>query len=149
MYGRYAMSGINFANRFISDVFWPVVRTPPSQRDYAAINAALASIEKELAIADKVLATCAYLAGDDFRLHLRLHWSWLEVFYARYHLHSLFFPSAYIIQVCSNCLCGRVMCAKDLLRDRVDIFEYPCALAEVAERGGWVFECEDRRKSGT
>ena len=29
---------------------------------------ALASIEKELAIADKVLATCAYLAGDHFSL---------------------------------------------------------------------------------
>ena len=59
---------INFANRFISDVFWPVVRTPPSQRNYPAINSALSSIEKELAIADKVLATCAYLAGDDFSL---------------------------------------------------------------------------------
>ena len=59
---------INFANHFISDVFWHVVRTPPSQRDYAVIDAALASIEKELAIADKVLANCAYLAGDDFSL---------------------------------------------------------------------------------
>ena len=88
-----------------------------------------------------------YLAGDDFRLHLRLHRSWFEVFYAREHLHSLFFLSAYIIQVCSNCLCDRVMCAKDLLRGRVDIFEYSCALAKVAERDAWVFECEDRRKS--
>ena len=59
---------INFANRFISDVFWPVVRTPPSQRNYPAINLALSSIEKELAIADKVLSARAYLAGDDFSL---------------------------------------------------------------------------------
>lgn len=59
---------INFASRFISEVFWPLVRIPHSQRDYAAVNAALASIEKELAIADKVLATHAYLAGDDFSL---------------------------------------------------------------------------------
>jgi glutathione S-transferase len=59
---------INFASHFISDVFWPLVRLPPSQRDYAAITAALASVEKELAIADQVLATHAYLAGDDFSL---------------------------------------------------------------------------------
>ena len=59
---------INFAGRFISDVFWPLVRVPPSRRDYAAITMALASIEKELAIADKVLATNAYLAGDHFSL---------------------------------------------------------------------------------
>ena len=90
-----------------------------------------------------------YIAGDDFRLHLRLHRSWFEVFYAREHLHSLFLLSAYIIQVCSDCLCERVMCAKDLLRGLVDIFEYPFALAKVAERGGWVVDCEDRRKSGT
>ena len=44
------------------------MRVPPSQRDYAAITAALASVEKELAIADKVLANHAYLAGDDFSL---------------------------------------------------------------------------------
>ena len=59
---------INFASHFISNVFWPLVRVPPSQRDYAAINVALASIEKELAIADKVLSTYAYLAGDQFSL---------------------------------------------------------------------------------
>ena len=59
---------INFASHFISNVFWPLVRVPPSQRDHAAITTALASIEKELAIADKVLATFAYLAGDHFSL---------------------------------------------------------------------------------
>ena len=59
---------INFASHFISDVFWPLVRTPPSQRDHAAITAALRSTEKELVIADKVLATRDYLAGDDFSL---------------------------------------------------------------------------------
>ena len=59
---------INFASHFISDVFWPIVRMPPSKRDYVAINVSLALIEKELAIADKVLATHAYLAGDHFSL---------------------------------------------------------------------------------
>lgn len=59
---------INFASHFISDVFWPLVRIPPSQRNFAAITAALVSIEKELAVANKILATHDYLAGDDFSL---------------------------------------------------------------------------------
>ena len=59
---------INFASHFISDVFWPLVRTPPSQRDYASISVALDSLEKELATAERVLATQAHLAGDDFSL---------------------------------------------------------------------------------
>ena len=59
---------INFASHFTSNVFWPLVRIPPSQRDYEAIKEALVSIEKELAIADKVLATYPYLAGDHFSL---------------------------------------------------------------------------------
>ena len=59
---------INFASHFISDVFWPLVRIPPSKRDFAAIKAALTSIEKELAIANKILANHDYLAGNDFSL---------------------------------------------------------------------------------
>jgi glutathione S-transferase len=59
---------INFASQFISDVFWPLVRIPPSKRDYAAINSAVTSIESELSIAEKVLATHAYIAGDNFSL---------------------------------------------------------------------------------
>ena len=59
---------INFASNFISDVFWPLVRIPPSQRDSAVITAALTSIEKELAVANKILATQDYLAGNDFSL---------------------------------------------------------------------------------
>ena len=59
---------INFASHFISDVFWPLVRIPPSKRDFAAIKAALTLIEKELAVADKILATHDFLAGDDFSL---------------------------------------------------------------------------------
>ena len=59
---------LNFASQFISAVFWPLVRIPPSQRDYPAVTAALGLVEKELAIADKVLANNAYLAGDDFSL---------------------------------------------------------------------------------
>ncbi len=41
---------------------------PPSQCDHAAITAALVQIEKELALAGKILVTHAYLAGDNFRI---------------------------------------------------------------------------------
>lgn len=47
-------------------IFWPLVRIPPPQRDYAAITFAVTSIERELTIAEKVLATHAFIAGDDF-----------------------------------------------------------------------------------
>jgi len=59
---------INFASAFIANVFWRLVRTPPSQRDYSAIAEALTAIEAQLALADTALATRAYLAGDDFSL---------------------------------------------------------------------------------
>ena len=59
---------LNFASQFISVVFWPLVRTPPSKRDYPAVTVALGQVERELAIADKVLASNAFLAGDDFTL---------------------------------------------------------------------------------
>jgi glutathione S-transferase len=59
---------INFAHNFISNVFWPLVRVPPSQRDYSAITEALVLIEKELVVADKILAANAFLAGNDFTL---------------------------------------------------------------------------------
>ena len=59
---------INFASMFISAVFWPLVRIAPSKRDFAAIDAALKSVEAELAIADAALAKTRYLAGDDFSL---------------------------------------------------------------------------------
>ena len=59
---------INFASKFIEAIFWPLIRIPPSQRNYTEISAALAHVERELAIADRVLATTTYLAGEDFSL---------------------------------------------------------------------------------
>jgi len=59
---------INFASMFTLTVFWPLVRVAPSQRDYTAIMAALASIENQLSIADTALAGRPYLAGDAFSL---------------------------------------------------------------------------------
>ena len=44
------------------------MRIPPLQRSHVAIAAALASLEKELAIAAKGLAINAYLVGDKFSL---------------------------------------------------------------------------------
>lgn len=59
---------LNFASVFISAVFWPLVRIAPSKRDFAAIGAALKSVEAELAIADAALAKTRFLAGNDFSL---------------------------------------------------------------------------------
>jgi len=59
---------INFASMFISAVFWPLVRIAPSKRDFEAIDAALKSVEAELAIADAALAKTRYLVGDAFSL---------------------------------------------------------------------------------
>lgn len=59
---------LNFASIFIPAVFWPLVRIAPSKRDFAAIDAALKSVEAELAIADAVLAKTLYLAGGAFSL---------------------------------------------------------------------------------
>ena len=53
---------------FIPAVFWPLIRTAPSKRDFAAIDKALKSVDAELAIADAALAKTRYLAVDAFSL---------------------------------------------------------------------------------
>ena len=59
---------LNFAGPFISTVFWPMVRIPPSQRTYSSIAAALTLVEGALAVADQELAKSEYLAGENFSL---------------------------------------------------------------------------------
>ena len=59
---------LNFASIFIPAVFWPLIRIAPSKRDFPAIDAALKSVEAELAIADAALVKTRYLAGDAFSL---------------------------------------------------------------------------------
>jgi glutathione S-transferase len=59
---------INIALNFTGPVFWRVVRTPPQRQDPAAIAAALATLEKKLAIAEAQLVRDDHLAGPDFTL---------------------------------------------------------------------------------
>ena len=59
---------LNFANQFILPGYWPLVRSPPSQRDYLVGTGALGLVEKELSIVDKAPASDAFLAGQEFSL---------------------------------------------------------------------------------
>ena len=53
----------SFAREFQRPVFWPLVRTPPEQRDLKAIAQACSKCAELLAIPNEVLKTRAYLAG--------------------------------------------------------------------------------------
>ena len=55
------------AEAFTGPVFWRVVRTPNDRWDHAAIAAAVAYLESQLAIAEPRLAS-GYLCGDKFTL---------------------------------------------------------------------------------
>ncbi|WP_309676753.1 glutathione S-transferase [Pseudomonas sp.] len=54
----------SFAGPFRT-VFWGVLRTPESQQDWPAINAAIKECNGLLSMADQVLATQPYLSGDE------------------------------------------------------------------------------------
>ncbi|MCY1450391.1 Glutathione S-transferase GstB [compost metagenome] len=55
----------SFAGPFRT-LFWGTLRTPPEQRDEAAIAAALAECGRLLEIPEKTLATQPYLSGEHF-----------------------------------------------------------------------------------
>lgn len=61
-------SKINFAGKFIAPVFQKLIRTAPSKRDYAAIEAAILIVDKYLDIAERQLSNTKYLAGDTLTL---------------------------------------------------------------------------------
>jgi len=61
-------SKINVTLNFTAPIFWKVVRTAPSQRDTAAVNQAIAKLDKFFDIAETQLSRNAYLAGSDFTL---------------------------------------------------------------------------------
>jgi len=50
----------------IFDLFWGLIRTPPEQRNQAAIDASRAKTTDAFRIADAALAERAFLAGDGF-----------------------------------------------------------------------------------
>lgn len=49
-------------------VFWGLVRTPPEQRDPAAIGRGVEALGKALAVVDGALASRPFLAGDSFTM---------------------------------------------------------------------------------
>lgn len=59
---------INATLNFTGPIFWRVVRTAPSRRDPAAIEAAITRFAGILDIAEAQLAANAFLAGPDFTL---------------------------------------------------------------------------------
>ena len=52
----------------IVPLFWGLVRTPPEQRDHAAIAAGRKRSEEALFLLDRELAKTRFLAGDDFSM---------------------------------------------------------------------------------
>ena len=52
----------------IVPLFWGLVRTPPEQRDHAAIAAGRKRSEEALLLLDRELAKTRFLAGDDFSM---------------------------------------------------------------------------------
>jgi glutathione S-transferase len=56
---------INVTLGFTAPIFWRVVRTAPSKRNPAAIDAAVSTLDSFLDIAEAQLSRGAFLAGDD------------------------------------------------------------------------------------
>jgi glutathione S-transferase len=59
---------VSIAAAFTGPVFWAVVRTPPSRRDSAALERALATLGEWLEIAERRLEKSAFLASDALTL---------------------------------------------------------------------------------
>lgn len=59
---------LNVALNFTAPLFWPLVRTPVTERDETAIVHALARLHHFLTIADRQLEKAPFLAGNDFSL---------------------------------------------------------------------------------
>jgi len=57
---------LSVAGPAITPVFWGLVRTPPEQRNYAAIEDGKRKTNAAMTIADAQLSKTAYLAGDAF-----------------------------------------------------------------------------------
>jgi glutathione S-transferase len=55
-------------NRPMSGVFWGLVRTPPEQRDLAAVAAAIEETARGWRMIDAKLSSHGYIAGADFTL---------------------------------------------------------------------------------
>ncbi|MEO1066566.1 MAG: glutathione S-transferase family protein [Pseudomonadota bacterium] len=61
-------SKLNIAVKFTAPIFWGLVRTAPSKRNYDAIEKSIGVLENNLDIAERQLDRGPYLAGDAFTL---------------------------------------------------------------------------------
>jgi glutathione S-transferase len=57
-----------FSRDFQRPVFWPLVRTPPEQRDMKAVNEAIGKCIDLLKVPETYLAKTRFLAGDAFTM---------------------------------------------------------------------------------
>ena len=61
-------SKINVTLTFTAGIFWPLIRTAPAKRNPAAIEQAIAKLDKVLDIAEAQLSKGPFIAGRDFTL---------------------------------------------------------------------------------
>jgi len=100
----------SFSREFQRPVFWPLVRTPPEQRDNAAIAAAVKKCGEMLAVPEQMLKEKPYLGGSQFSMgdiplgcHIQL---WMRLPIERPRLPGL---EAWFARLCERPAYGRIV----------------------------------------
>jgi glutathione S-transferase len=99
-----------FSREFQRPVFWPLVRTPPEQRDQAAIAAAVKKCGDMLHVAEQTLKDRPYLGGKSFTMgdiplgcHIQL---WMRLPIERPKLPGV---EAWFARLCERPAYGRIV----------------------------------------
>jgi glutathione S-transferase len=100
----------SFSREFQRPVFWPLVRTPPEQRDAAAIAAAVKKCGEMLAVPESTLSRQPYLGGKQFTMgdiplgcHIQL---WMRLPIQRPKLPGV---EAWFARLCERPAYGRIV----------------------------------------
>jgi glutathione S-transferase len=100
----------SFSREFQRPVFWPLVRTPPEQRDGAAIAAAVKKCGEMLAVPEQILKAQPYLGGKQFTMgdiplgcHIQL---WMRLPIERPSLPGI---DAWFARLCERPAYGRIV----------------------------------------
>jgi len=100
----------SFSREFQRPVFWPLVRTPPEQRDSAAIAAAVKKCGEMLAVPESALSRQPYLGGKQFTMgdiplgcHIQL---WMRLPIQRPKLPGI---EAWFARLCERPAYGRIV----------------------------------------
>jgi glutathione S-transferase len=100
----------SFSREFQRPVFWPLVRTPPEQRDHAAIAAAVRKCGEMLAVPEQTLKESSYLGGPRFTMgdiplgcHIQL---WMRLPIERPKLPGV---EAWFARLCERPAYGRIV----------------------------------------